>query len=124
MTTINIPLQNFPVGVTQFPTSGGALLADNESSLNFSIDRTVASNGLNVSPGTSMALAVFVSTDGGTTFPLAGGCTFDGGPVGDTGNEATTGFIVNLPPGQGRLAFATVQATGGTLRVRGSVVTS
>lgn len=124
--TTNIPLTTLAVGPHTFPASGGMAVADSDTLVRLSIDRTVV-NGFNTQPATTTALIyTYQSSDGGTTWKWIAGDQITGGIYSSakTGQENTDYVEVNLDPGTGRLVKATVTVSGAAVAVAGSLITS
>jgi hypothetical protein len=122
--TLTIPLATLTVGVHEF---GPADVANADSLIRLSIDRTVA-NGFNAAPATTVALIyVFQSDDGGVTWTWIAGDQVTGGIYisPKTGLEEDTDYVeVNLNPGTGRQAKAQVTVSGASVAVAGTLTTS
>jgi hypothetical protein len=121
--TISIPLTTLAPGTHHF---GPAPLADSDSDVEITLDRTVP-GGLNaVSAAVSVLLEVDVSYDGGATWTLIVSEPFTGGLITDRlGNPvAAQSCGGNMQPGTGRQGRATVATSGGSVAVAGSLVIS
>lgn len=124
--TLNIPLTTLTVGEHTFPPTGGTAVADTDTLVRLSIDRTVT-NGFNSQPATTQALIyVYQSNDGGTTWAWIGGDQMTGGiyTSSKTGQENTDYIEVGLNPGTGRLVRGTVTVSGASVAVAGTLTTS
>lgn len=126
MATFTIPLTTLAPGSHDFPASGGAPLADSDTSATVSIDRTVA-GGLNVTPQARIEAAAWQSNDGGATWMPLASAGANGGAIRDRhngGNENRTGMTVTLWPGTGRLGRARVDILHVQVAVSGTLVIS
>ena len=124
--TLTIPLTTLTVGQHTFPATGGAAVADTDTLVRLSIDRTVA-GGFNSQPATTTALIyTYLSNDGGATWQWIAGDQVTGGVYTSpkTGQENTDYVEVNLLPGTGRLVRATVTVSGASVAVAGTLTTS
>lgn len=122
--TLNIPLTSLPPGNYRFPASGGQAVADTDSAITLTIDRTVA-GGLNaVTSAVTIAIQAYQADASGTR--QLGGATGVGGTIQmDRGGvETTFGYEQGLFPGTGRQVYAQVQVAGGTVAVQGTVASS
>lgn len=118
-TTINIPLTTLTVGSHDI---GPAAVADADTQITITIDRTVT-NGLNsLTPATQITMTSFLSFDGGTTWIEMGAATTNGGTPAKGGT--TSAIQVGLWPGTSRQVKANVIVTGTSVAVQGSVTTS
>lgn len=122
MTTVSIPLVTLPVGSQTF---GPSPIADTDTKITLSIDRTV-SGGLNSQPSTTqIMLTTFQSDDGGATFQELAAVSVVGGIFTKGGNQINTDHIITeLNPGTSRQVQATVTVTGASVAVAGSIATS
>jgi hypothetical protein len=119
--TFTIPLLTLPVGVRDF---GPTNVADAETSVLLTIDRTVTGGLGSLTSGSAVAVDVMQSNDGGATWVLNVGGTFPGGPP-ITGSWATGTLSVSLAPGTGRKLKATVTVSGpSSVAVAGTLVTT
>jgi hypothetical protein len=128
--TLTIPLTTLAVGAHTFPPAGGASVADGDSLVRLSIDRTVKNGsvqGFNGQPATTTALIyAYQSNDGGATWKWIAGDQVTGGIYTSpkTGQENTDYVEVGLDPGTGRLVRATVTVSGAAVAVAGALTTS
>lgn len=122
---LTIPLTTLAPGSYRFPASGGHSIADADLLIDLEIDRTPA-GGLNSLTGAvSIAVAAFQSNDAGVTWRQLGGATFIGGLIGDGPSpETSSGFRTTVFPGTSRLVYGTVQVTGGSVAVQGTLTMS
>lgn len=124
--TLTIPLTTLTVGVHTFPPSGGASVADADTLIRLSIDRTVA-NGFNSQPATTTALIYsYQSNDNGVTWKWIAGDQVTGGIYTSpkAGQENTDYVEVSLDPGTGRLVRAVITISGASVAVAGTLTTS
>lgn len=115
-----------PVTVSPGPrTFGPVALADTDTMLDLTIDRTVA-NGFNATPAASARISFEQSNDGGTTWTEICNATFTGGPQTMHGGLPVNANDVgsNLLPGTGRQGRAIVTILGAAVAVQGSLVIS
>ena len=130
--TITIPLTRLSPGTVRFPVAGGQAVADTDTLIVLTVDRTVsqgATQGFNGQPATTTAeITAEQSNDGGATWFLAVGGTVGGGqffnpppPKGD--GSLITASLVQVPlyAGTGRQVRATVTVTGAQVAVAGSL---
>lgn len=134
--TVNIPLSRLAVGEHQYPPGGGGVpVADSDSLITLSIDRTVSqgqTQGFDGQPATTTAeITAWQSNDGGGSWFLAVAGTVLGGHIVTTdrnGNVLGTAQFskVEVPvyPGTGRQVRASVTVAGATVAVAGSLTTS
>jgi hypothetical protein len=123
MAVTNIPLTALSVGEHVY---GPAAIADTDTLINLSIDRTVT-GGFNSAPATTTALIyVYQSNDGGVTWTWIGGDQMTGGIYTSpkTGQENIDYIQVGLNPGTGRQAKASVTVSGASVAVAGTLTTS
>lgn len=129
MPTTTIPTTTLQIGVRDF---GPANIADADTSITLTIDRTVA-NGLNATPATHLSIEAKVSLDGGVTWTLAAGAGIEGGqlampppPRGPGGFYTTNVLRVGLDqfPGTGRRIKATLTVSGASVAVAGTLTTA
>lgn len=104
---------------------GPAAVADADTSVVLSVDRTVAL-GLTATPAAHISLAIEQSDDGGATWVLIAAAGIDGGAETDQhGNPRTVSRVFTTwGPGTSRQARATITVTGAAVAVAGSLVTS
>ena len=133
---INIPLTRLSPGLTQFPSGGGGVaVADTDTLIVLSIDRTVSqgqTQGFNGQPDTTQAeITAEQSNDGGASWFLAVSGTIGGGqffnappPRGDGSLITTSTVRVPVYPGTSRQVRASVTVTGTTVAVAGSLTVS
>jgi hypothetical protein len=114
--TLTIPLLTLPVGVRDF---GPANVADAETMILLTIDRTVAGGLNSLTSATGVHVDVMSSSDGGTTWELRVGGTMPGGTLGPVST-----LQVDLEPGTSRKLKATVTVSGSPVAVAGTLVTS
>lgn len=128
-TTFPIPLTTLPAGARTF---GPASIADTDSSVTFSIDRTVAGGLNSLTDASVLALQAEMSTDGGVTWHAV-----DNTAGTDTHWSTTGGVFTNrngtvttssgtwpLAPGTSRRLRATVTVSGpSSIAVAGSIAT-
>lgn len=121
--TINIPLTTLTPGTYHF---GPANLADTDTNVLLTIDRTVTGGFSSQPSTTTAAITVEVSLDGGVTWLMNVSAPIGGGADNDRlGVPAATSSVGgSLIPGIGRQARATVTISGGTVAVQGSLVIS
>jgi hypothetical protein len=125
--TITVPLTTLTTGTHNYPATGGASVADTDTSALLTIDRTVKNGsvqGFNGQPATTQAqIQVYQSDDGGSTWVLLISGTVEGGAYTDAhGNTVTTSSVgVTFNPGTGRLARAAVVVSGASVAVSGSL---
>jgi hypothetical protein len=105
---------------------GPAPLADTDTHALLTIDRTVTSGGtqgFNGQPATTTCqIAIYQSSNGGTTWDLLEQAGFTGGTVVRRGTEIDeTDIGVNLWPGTGRQARAEVVIAGAPVAVQGTL---
>jgi hypothetical protein len=129
--TLTIPLTRLSVGTTHFPATGGQPVADTDTLIVLTIDRTVSqgqTQGFNGQPATTTAnILAEQSNDGGVTWQPLASAGFSGGitVIPRTGQTVTSNDVgVWLLPGTGRLARATVTIAGATVAVQGTLVIS
>lgn len=122
---LTIPLTTLAPGSYRFPVAAGHAIADADTAIDLEIDRTVTA-GLNSLTGSvSVAVAAYQSNDGGTTWRELGAAAFPGGPIGDGATpDTTSGFRTSVFPGTSRLVYGTVQVTGGSVAVAGTLTMS
>lgn len=120
--TITIPLTTLAVGQH---TYGPLTLADTDTLVLLTIDRTPA-NGFNSQPATTSAsIAIEQSLDGGTSWQQLTAGTFSGGVIVRRGQELDTNDVGVFPlPGTGRQMRAQVVVSGSSVAVQGSLVIS
>jgi hypothetical protein len=115
-----------PVTVNPGPrTFGPVNLANTDTMLDLTIDRTVA-NGFNATPAASAEIAFEQSNDGGATWTEICNATFTGGiQTGHGGTQLNTNDVgSSLFPGTGRQGRAIVTISGAAVAVAGSLVIS
>lgn len=129
MPTVTIPTTTLQIGVRDF---GPAAIADTDTSITLTIDRTVA-NGLNATPATHLLIEAMVSLDGGATWTMVAGAGIEGGqlpqsppPRGPGGFYTENVLRVGLDqyPGAGRRIKATLTASGASVAVAGTLTTA
>lgn len=119
-TTVPIPLTILAPGVHDF---GPASIADNLTTSQITLDRTVA-GGLNSQPATTTCTAqIMQSNDGGATWTMIVGAGTIGGVVPAPGGVTATNWIIEdgFLPGTGRQVKATVTVTGTSVAVQGTL---
>lgn len=122
---LTIPLTTLAPGSFRFPASGGQAIADTDTALALLIDRTVSGGLSSLSGAVSVAVAGFQSNDGGTTWRELGASSFPGGQIGDGASpDTSSGFRVSLFAGTSRQVMGTVQVTGGSVAVAGTLTMS
>ena len=123
--SVPIPLDALTVGTHAF---GPVTAPDDVSQATITIDRTVSrpnANGLNGQPATTtLDIAVWQSSDDGTTWQLRASAGLIGGIY--ASNEAGDPYVassvtVELVPGTGRRVRATVTVTGARVAVAGTL---
>lgn len=131
--TISIPTSRLAPGEHQYPPGGGGSpVADTDTLIVLSIDRTVSqgqTQGFNGQPATTTAeITAWQSSDGGASWFLAVGGTIIGGqffnappPRGDGSLITASSVRVPVYPGTGRQVRATVTVAGATVAVAGSL---
>lgn len=131
--TVAIPLARLAPGEHQYPPGGGGVaVADTDTRITLTIDRTVSqgqTQGFNNQPATTTAdITAWQSDDGGASWFLAVGGTMAGGqsfrappPRNDGGLVTESTAQVDLYPGTGRQVRATVTVSGATVAVAGSL---
>lgn len=120
--TFTIPLTTLPVGTR---TLGPATVADADTSVTFTIDRTVTGGLNSLTAASTLAAETDISLDGGVTWQELGAWTTIGGTILQKGVPCTVtgGTIKPLPAGTSRQARATVTVGGTSITVAGSLVT-
>ena len=119
-TTLTIPLTTLTVGTRTF---GPATLADTDTLVILTIDRTVT-GGFNSQPATTTArISIEQSNDGGTTWDELAATTFFGGVLTMHGGLPVNSNDVGvfLWPGTGRKGRAVVTIAGASVAVAGSL---
>jgi hypothetical protein len=113
-----------------FPPTGGQSVADSDTLIVLSVDRTVT-GGFNATPGCSVEIKAEQSNDGGATWFLAVAADVPGGiinssqPPKGTGLPITTSLVrVSVYPGTGRLLRATLTPSGAPVVVAGTLTVS
>lgn len=124
--TLTIPLTTLSPGTREF---GPAVLADTDSLVTLTIDRTVTSGGtpgFDASPATTTAvLAIDQSNDGGATWTNLCTETLVGGVHTLRGQPVTTDDVgTYLLPGTSRQGRASVTVSGAPVAVQGSLTIS
>jgi hypothetical protein len=124
--TLTIPLTTLPDGARIF---GPAAVADADTRVALTVDRTPAGGLNSLTAATSIDLLVEQSNDGGATWFLIVDGSIPGGVQQafrqPPGTPATSDQItVTFAPGTGRRARATMTVTGGPVAVQGSLTTS
>ena len=122
--TVNIPLTTLAPGTFSFPSAGGQAIADADTLITLSIDRTVT-NGLNSQPGTTtIEIQTFQSYDGGATWFNLAGALISGGTFTNKGVTVTHSMVITaLQPGTSREVRAVVTVSGASVAVAGSLTT-
>lgn len=129
MPTLTIPRTTVQIGVRDF---GPSSVADTDTSITLTIDRTVA-NGLNANPAAHLLIEAMVSLDGGGTWTMVVGAGIEGGqlsqpppPRGPGGFYTENVLRVGLDqfPGAGRLIKATLTVSGSSVAVAGTLTTA
>jgi len=118
--TFTIPLTTVAVGTRTF---GPATLADTDTLVTLTIDRTVT-GGFSSQPATTTArISIEQSNDGGTTWDELASTTFTGGVFTMHGGLPVNSNDVGvfLLPGTGRRGRAVVTITGAAVAVAGSL---
>lgn len=106
-------------------TFGPAVLADTDTGVDLTIDRTIA-NGFNATPAASATISFEQSNDGGTTWTmlvetgLTGGIQTMHGGIQVNSNDVGC----SLQPGTSRQGRAVVVISGASVAVQGSLVIS
>jgi hypothetical protein len=126
VTTVTIPLTTVTVGTHNF---GPAPIADTDTAITLSIDRTVKNGpvqGFNGQPATTTAqIETFQSNDGGATWQNLADNTITGGIFTKGGVQINTDHVITqLNPGTSRQVQATVIVSGASVAVAGSLTTS
>jgi len=118
--TFTIPLTTVAVGTRTF---GPATLADTDTLVTLTIDRTVT-GGFNSQPASTTArISIEQSNDGGSTWNELAATTFFGGVLTMHGGLPVNSNDVGvfLFPGTGRRGRAVVTITGAAVAVAGSL---
>lgn len=128
-TTFPIPLTTLTVGAHTF---GPATIADTDTSVTFSIDRTVAGGLNSLTAASTLALQGEMSTDGGVTWHAVDSAagtdthwsTTGGVFTGRNGTVTTSSGTWPLAAGTSRRLRATVTVSGpSSIAVAGSIAT-
>lgn len=115
-----------PVTVNPGPRIFGPVnLADTDTMLELTIDRTVA-GGFNDTPASAAEISFEQSNDGGATWTEICNATFTGGiHLGHGGVQSNSNDVgSNLFPGTGRKGRAIVTISGSAVAVAGTLVIS
>jgi len=120
--TVNIPLTTLTVGSHVY---GPAAVADTDSKVTLTIDRTVAS-GFNATPAAAASIECWQSGDGGSTWQNLAKAGIAGGTQLDKNGQpfAVSSVTVGFSPGTGRQARAVIVVSGASVAVQGSLATS
>jgi len=123
--TLTIPLVTLPVGVQDF---GPVNVADAETKIVLTIDRTVTGGLNSLTSGSLVAVDVYQSDDGGASWFLAVGGTFPGGVYHDGQAQVlvtASTLQVDVYPGTSRKLKVTVTVSGpSSVAVAGTLVTT
>lgn len=125
--TFNFGSVTLPPGSFSEPATGGVTVADTDSEMVLTIDRTV-SGGLNsLTSAVQIALAIWQSNDNGATWLELESDLIVGGvipiPAKYGGGTQTKDVLgITLAPGTGRLARAHITVAGGSVAVAGALV--
>lgn len=119
MATLNFGPVTLPLGTRVF---GPAALADSDTKALLTIDRTVT-GGLNATAAARITIDVEQSNDAGATWQQLASGDIRGGTIIIHGGATDTSDDVgmNLWPGTGRQARATVTVSGAAVAVQGSL---
>lgn len=116
MATLDITqTRRFEVGQTQMPTAAGISIPANMRGhlAKTEVDTTA------YPAGAELAVIAEFTTDGGTSWDFAGGCTTVGGAhVGRDGLPAFPGFSVVLPSSAARARITVTASVAGDLSLR------
>jgi hypothetical protein len=118
--TFTIPLTTLQPGTRTF---GPASLADADTLVVLTIDRTVTGGFNSLTPATATRISIEQSNDGGATWLELASATFTGGAQTMHGGLPVNSNDVGvfLRPGTGRRGQAVVVITGTAVAVQGSL---
>lgn len=120
--TFNIPLTTLQVGTQDF---GPVTVADTDTLILLTIDRTVANGFNSKTPATTCRISIFMSSDGGNTWDELAATTFSGGIASNHAGQINANDVgVFLHPGTNRQTRAEVVTGGTSVAVQGSLVIS
>lgn len=127
MTTVNIPLTTLAPGTYHF---GPATVADTDSRIVITNDRTVTGGMNSQTSATTLTLQSEQSNNGGATWQVLAVSIIQGGTwsytkPGVSGQLVTTdNILTELNPGTSRQVRATVTVAGASVAVQGTLTTS